>query len=185
MGQYLMHTFFGERSLTKVAGVFAARAQAEQAVRRLIQASGLDRSQVEVLEPRDGEWSRADVLASKMEPEDRGIWGTIIRAHALAGVIGFLMGAALCLLMWIMGQPGVRASPGLALMAMAGFGATFGLLAGGVLSLRPDHGRVIALVRQYLKAGRWAVVAHPDSPEQAERAEHTLKDGSERVVRTL
>ena len=59
------------------------------------------------------------------------------------------------------------------------------LLAGGVLSIRPDHGRVIALVRQYLRQGRWAVVAHPDTPEQVAQAERTLQEGSERVVRTL
>lgn len=181
----VMHAFFGERSLTKVAGVFPARAQAEQAARRLTQACGFGRRQVQVLAPRDGDWSRADALARKMEPEERGIWRTIIRAHVLSGFIGFLLGAALCLVMWLMGQPGVRASPGLALLAMVGFGTTFGLLAGGLVAMRPDHGRVIALVRQYLNAGRWAVVAHPDTPEQVAWAESTLQDGSERVVRTL
>lgn len=185
MAHQLMHAFFGERSLTKVAGVFPARAQAEQAARRLTVASGFQDEQVKVLAPQDGAWARADVLARQMEPEERGIWSTIIRAHVLAAVIGFLLGAALCLVLWLAGQPGVRSTPGLALVAMAGFGATFGLLAGGLLSMRPDHGRVIALVRQYLRDGRWAVVAHPDTPEQAAQAEDTLKDGSERVVRTL
>lgn len=185
MAQQLMHAFFGERSLTKVAGVFPARAQAEQAARRLTLASGFNEQQVAVLAPRDGTWRRADALARKMEPEERGIWSTIIRAHVLAGVIGFLAGVALCLVMWIAGQPGVTSSPGLAMVAMAGFGTTFGLLAGGVLSIRPDHGRVIALVRQYLRQGRWAVVAHPDTPEQVAQAERTLQEGSERVVRTL
>lgn len=183
--QPMMHAFFGERSMTKVAGVFPARAQAEQAARRLTQASGFHDQQVEVLAPRDGRWARADVLARKMEPDERGIWSTIIRAHVLAGAIGFLLGAALCLLLWMAGQPGVRSTPGIALVAMTGFGTTFGLLAGGLLSIRPDHGRVIALVRQYLRQGRWAVVAHPDSPEQIASAENTLKEGSEHVVRTL
>ena len=105
MAQQLMHAFFGERSLTKVAAVFPARAQAEQAARRLTLASGFDEQQVAVLAPRDGTWRRADVLASKMEPEERGIWSTIIRAHVLTGFIGFLAGAALCLIMWIAGQP--------------------------------------------------------------------------------
>lgn len=181
----LKHALFAERSVTKVAGVFPARAQAEQAARRLVQACGFQRGQVEVLSPQDGAWAHADVLARKMEPDERGIWGTIIRAHVFSGAMGFLMGAALFLLMWLGGQPGVRASPGLALLAMAGFGAIFGLLVGGLLALRPDHGRVIALVREYLKAGRWAVVAHPDTPDQVARAENTLQDGSERVVRTL
>lgn len=183
--QPLMHAFFGERSMTKVAAVFPARQQAEQAARRLTQASGFEQQQVEVLSPGDGQWARADVLSRKMEPDERGIWNTIIRAHVLSGFIGFLLGTALCLLLWMAGQPGVRSTPGIALVAMAGFGATFGLLVGGLLSLRPDHGHVIALVRQHLRQGRWAVVAHPDSPEQASRAERTLQDGSERVVRTL
>lgn len=185
MAQQLMHAFFGERSLTKVAGVFPARAQAEQAARRLTVSSGFHDEQVEVLAPRDGTWRHADALARKMEPEERGIWSTIIRAHVLAGFIGFLGGVALCLVMWLAGQPGVSGSPGLAMIAMAGFGTTFGLLAGGLISMRPDHGRLIALVRQHLRQGQWAVVAHPDTPEQVAQAENTLKDGSERVVRTL
>ena len=80
---------------------------------------------------------------------------------------------------------GIAITLGIALVAMTGFGTTFGLLVGGLLSMRPDHGHVIAQVRQYLRQGRWAVVAHPDNPEQVASAESTLKDGSERVMRTL
>ena len=185
MSKQWIHAFFGERSLTKVAGVFPARAEAEQAARRLVAASGLARDQVRVLAPRDGAWARADVLARQIEPEDRGIWNTILRAHVLAGVIGFLAGAALYMALLLAGHAAIKSTPGMALVAMAGFGATFGLLAGGLLSIRPDHGRLIALVRRYLRAGRWAVVAHPVSPEQTARAMRTLHDGSERVVRTL
>ncbi len=46
---------FGERSVTKVAGLFASRAAADLAASGLVGGSGLSASQVNVLGPTDGE----------------------------------------------------------------------------------------------------------------------------------
>ena len=70
-------------------------------------------------------------------------------------------------------------------VALAGFGATFGLILGGAIALRPDHGRVIGLVRCGLKRGQWAVVAHPTSAGQTDQAIASLGTGSLRVVRSF
>lgn len=177
--------FFGERSLTKVAGLFNTRSEAENAARHLLQDSDLDDSQVRVLSPDDGSVAHNTLLARKMEPEQSGIWHTIIRAHVTTGILGALAGIALYLALMSTGHPIMRSTPGMSLVAMAGFGATFGLLVGGLLAMRPDHGRVINLVRKALKNGRWAVVAHPVNAGQTHRAVDLLKQGSLRVVRSL
>ena len=61
----------------------------------------------------------------------------------------------------------IASSPLLALIALVGFGTTFGLLAGGLLPMRPDHIRLITRVRSALRHDHWAVVAHP--PRQSKR----------------
>ena len=91
----LKQAFFGERSLTKVAGLFASKTGADSAVRDLLGASDLTASQVRVLGPPDGAASRAAVLNRAVEPEQRGIWRTIIRAHLTMGILGLLAGVLL------------------------------------------------------------------------------------------
>jgi hypothetical protein len=83
------------------------------------------------------------------------------------------------------GNAALRGTPGLGFVAFCGFGITFGLMLGGVLSLRPDHGRVIGLIRRGLQRGNWAVVAHPRFSEQTHQAVASLKSGSLRVVRSF
>ena len=66
----LKQAFFEERSLTKVAGLFASQTGADSAVRDLLGASDLSASQVRVLGPPDGAASRAAaVLDRAVEPE--------------------------------------------------------------------------------------------------------------------
>ena len=177
--------FFGERSVTKVAGLFASRGDADLAARGLLDSSGLSATQVNVFSPRDGDASRADVLGRAMEPEQRGIWLTVIRAHVALCALGLLAGALLYAVLMAMDNPALRATPGMGLVALAGFGATFGLMVGGVLSLRPDHARLIALVRRGLRGGKWAVVAHPVDRRQTHAALKLLNGNCLQVVRSF
>ena len=52
---HLKSLLFGERSLTKVAGLYASRIDADAAVRDLITESHLSAEQVRLLAPIDGE----------------------------------------------------------------------------------------------------------------------------------
>ena len=116
------------------------------------------------------------------QPEQRGIWLTIIRAHLTLGALGLLAGAALFAALWTTGNPAVRATPGMGLVALAGFGLTFGLIIGGLLSLRSDQGR---LIRRGLKRGHWVVVAHPADSAQIQQTMQSLTVGSLPVMRSF
>lgn len=181
----LLHALFGERSLTKIAALFSDRQMAETAARHLVQDAGMAPAQVRVLPPDAGKPVRAEALAVQVEPEQAGIWHTIIRAHVTMGLVGAFVGSLVFLVLWALDNPAVRSAPGFSFGTFTGLGATFGLIAGGLLALRPDHGRVIALVRRGLQGGQWAVVAHPFNAGQTHRALEHLKHGSERVVRSL
>ena len=177
--------FFGERSVTKVAGLFSSQAEADLAASGLRDGSGLLAAQVNVLAPTDGAISRADVLGRAMEPEQRGIWLTVIRAHLTLGALGFLAGALLYAALMSMDNPALRSTPGMGFVALAGFGATFGLILGGALSLRPDQARLIARVRRGLRSGHWAVVAHPVDSVQTHAAVSLLTGSSLKVMRSF
>jgi len=96
----------------------------------------------------------------------------------LAGVLAYavLVGS---------GNPALQGTSGLGWVVFAGFGIMFGLILGGLLALRPDHGRVIHLVRRALQIGKWAVVAHPRDASQTHQAVASLRSGSLRVVRSF
>jgi len=55
----------------------------------------------------------------------------------------------------------------------------------GLLTLRPDRSRVTLSIRRRSRAGKWAVVAHPTSPEQSERAVARLRKAGGAVIRSL
>lgn len=176
---------FGERSVTKVAGLFASQPDAAAAVQDLLKETGLQPGQVRLLSPTDSVAVRRDVFERAVEPEEPGIWHTIIRAHVTMGLIGLLAGLILYGVMTAAGHPTVRASPAMSLAVFAGFGATFGLLLGGALALRPDHGWLFALIRKALQKGQWVVVAHPVNAGQTHKAVDVLSPGSLKVWRSF
>lgn len=181
----LLDLLFGERSLTKVAGVFDNRAGADAAATRLRQATGLDASQIRVLHPEDGRRDRRTLLAREVEPERHGIWRTIVRAHVVMGILGLLAGLVVHMLLLRADNPAVESTPLLSLVPMAGFGITFGLLLGGLIALRPDHARLITRVRAALDAGKWAVVAHPLDRAQTQRVIEAFGRQTDTVVRSF
>ena len=65
------------------------------------------------------------------------------------------------------------------------FGTMFGLMVGGLLTIRPDHEAVIAPVREGVKSGRWAVVVHPASRQQFDDALRVLRHTDAPVATTL
>jgi len=181
----LKQAFFGEKSVTKVAGLFASRAGADDAVRDLLGASNLTAVQVRVLGPGDGEAERNAAFDRAVEPEMRGIWRTMIRAHVTMGALGLLAGVLLYWVLMASGNRALQGTPGIGFVALAGFGITFGLMLGGVLALRPDHGRVMGQVRRGLKSGNWAVIAHPVNAGQTHQAVASLAGTSLKVVRSF
>lgn len=181
----LKHALFGERSVTKVAAVFENRGLAETAILRLRQESGMEASQVNLVGPDDMSGVVEAPLSRKLEPERTGIAFTLIRTHLLTGAIGVAAGGLLYLGFRVMEHPAVISSPFLSLGLMLFYGAVFGMLFGGLLSLRPDHYRVMAAVRKAIKRGRWAVVGHPVNHEQTRLALKEMRRRSNQVVRSF
>ncbi|MHB9087304.1 MAG: hypothetical protein ACYC2V_12775, partial [Thiobacillus sp.] len=65
----IKHLIFGERSLTKVAGLFSGKGEAETAAQQLREAARLDDPQVYVVGPPDGAAANSAALSRKLEPE--------------------------------------------------------------------------------------------------------------------
>lgn len=80
---------FGQGSVTKVAGLFASHSEVEGAVRELQHAASFDLSQLHVLGPEDGNVARKAVLDRDVEPDQRGIWFTLVGTHTT--VLGGLL----------------------------------------------------------------------------------------------
>jgi hypothetical protein len=169
---------FGERSLTVVAAAFDDRQRAESAaadLRRQIDQIGT----IAVVSPGDSE------VARKMEPDQQGIWRTLLRSHLILGVAGVLAGLLAALMLVLAPWPAAAASPGLTALFAGTFGGFLGMMAGGLVTLRPDHGAVIRKMRASLRLGQWGVVARPQNEASAELAFAALASAGGTPVRSL
>lgn len=181
----LTHLIFGERSLTKVAAIFDSRVLAETTALRLRQASGMTDAQVKLVGPEDEMGVVEAPLSRKLEPESSGIWHTMIRAHVVTGVMGVAAGGLFYLGLRMLGNVAIVSNPIISLVVTLFFGGIFGLLFGGLLTLRPDHYRVMASVRKAIKRGRWAVVSHPVNHDQTEQVMSLLNKQHVNTVRSF
>ena len=182
---YLLQGLFGERSLTKVAGLFAQKGQAESTMEQMLVSGGLSAAQVRLLGPQDARNARRELFGRAVEPESAGIARTFLQSHLVGGMAGALAGVALYLWFLRAAHPMIVSSPLVAFIAIVGFATTFGLLLGGLLTLRPDHVRLITRVRSALRHNQWAVVAHPMDSEQTARVRQALEKSATEVVTTL
>lgn len=168
-----MFSLIGERSSTKIAALFGSEEAARVAADEVKNAAGLGPDQARVLFPADASVSSRELFGRKLEPESAGIARTFWRTHA---VFGFIGGAIGLLLWWLWsGHPFIVSTPIGSFIAFVGFGITFGLLLGGLITFRPDQVRVIELVRSGLRAGKWAVVFHPVNRKQAASIQNVLQ----------
>jgi hypothetical protein len=170
---------FGEQWISLVAGVFDDGRSAGRAALAVSYALRDPRNAVEIVTPGD------PAFALKLEPESPGIWRTLVRAHCKLGVVGLVLGTTFAVALLAAGWPAAVSSPGFTLMFASIFGMFGGLMLGGLVTLRPDHGRVISKVRDASTTGLWSVVAHPINRSAAEVAGETLKRAGGQVVRSL
>ncbi|WP_148714623.1 riboflavin biosynthesis protein RibA [Chitinolyticbacter meiyuanensis] len=169
----------GEHARTKVAAVFDSQSGAEAAAEAVRVATGAQPEQVELVGPGDEQFGR------KIEPESHGIVRTAIRAHLTMAVLGVTVGLVVYAGFFAVGERAILSSPIASAAVLAALGAIFGLLAGGLVTARPDHLAVVAPVRKAIRAGRWAVVVHPVSSRQTNEALRVLHRSSHEVLRTL
>ncbi|MFO1337074.1 MAG: hypothetical protein U1F53_02385 [Burkholderiaceae bacterium] len=158
---------FGERSLTLVAASFADHRAAERAAGVLKQSPALD-GEVAVIDPGD------PLARRKLEPEQRGIFATLLRSHLILGTAGLGVGllvAWVAIAVWT----AAAASPGFVLLFAGLMGGFIGMMVAGLITLRPDHGLVLLGVREALRRGRSAVVVRPLSQACAKQAFRLLR----------
>jgi hypothetical protein len=175
----IMKLFFGERSLSKVAAAYDSAADAMQAAQQVERLPHMHRRQVQVIHPHDKDWGR------KVEPEGVGIWRTAIRAHVTCGALGLTAALLLFAGLYFSNVEAVVFTPGMSLVAMLLFGLLFGLMAGGLLTMRPDRDAVVRPVAEAADQGRWTVVVHPSSRQQFKAAVKALRFTGVPVASTL
>lgn len=183
--EHILKGMFGEASLTKVAGLFPDKGQAEAAAVAVLRTPGMAPGQVRLLGPQDAKMSRRDIFGRNLEPEQRGIFRTLLITHGIFGLLGAVAGVLLFLWLYRTGQPMVAGSPLLAFGAIVGFATAFGLMLGGLVTLRPDHVWLIASVRSGLKKNKWAVIVHPVDAGQTRDARELLLKGGAEILKTL
>jgi hypothetical protein len=159
----------GEVSNSKVAAVFATAAAARDAAAGIRRTLALQDAQVEVLAPGDAHPRR------RLEPESRGIWKTIVRAHVRLGIVGALFGLVAFAALYFGGVQFIVRSPVASVLVLLFFGATGGLMLGGLVALRPDHDRYVQHAITALETGRAVVVVHAFSSGQREQAARELE----------
>lgn len=175
----IIKLFFGEHSLSKVAAAYGSATDAMLAAQQVERLPHMHRRQVQVVHPHDANWGR------KVEPEGVGIWRTAVRAHVTLGTLGFAAGLLLFASLYFAGVEAVVDTPGMSLVAMLLFGSMFGLMAGGLVTIRPDHDAVVRPVREATEEGRWTVVVHPASRQQFDAAVKALRFTGAPVAKTL
>ncbi len=168
-----------EASGRKVAALFDSSHRAREVANRLCGTLQLGQAQVRVISPGDRHIGR------QLEPEDKGIFRTMLRAHALLGALGAVVGALAFGVLWWMGVGMVVHAAPAAAFALVVFGTLGGLMLGGLVTLRPDHDAYINRVQEALGERRHAVVVHALSHEQAKAAREQLQAVGGEVVSTL
>lgn len=131
----------------------------------------------------DGTALNSPAFSRKLEPEQAGIRRTFIRAHVITGIAAVVTGLLVYAGSILARSNAILSTPGMSLVAMVFLGGLGGLLRGGLLSLRPDHYRVIAVVRRAIKEDQWALVIHPVI--QLDQSLKMLRARGNRVVRSL
>jgi hypothetical protein len=169
----------GEFSNSKLAAVFASESEARQAAAAVAATLSLGAAQVQVITPTEPHSGR------KLEPEPRGIWRTIVRAHAKLGLVGAVAGVMTFAALIAADGPFIVNSPVAAALVLLFFGTVAGLLLGGLVALRPDHDRYVLATRDAMDAGKTTVVVHAFSAEQRAQAAEFLRGQGGEVTSTL
>lgn len=163
----------------KVSAVFNDAGRARDAVNALAAKAGFASDQIELVEPHDQN------LSSKVERDSGAIFSTILRSHAILGIIGAVAGLILAGILVGAGLDWATTSPGWVFGVFAVVGGAIGMLGGGLVSIRPDHERVITDAEDASEHGRWTVVVHARDEDEKHRADELLERHSKNVAESL
>jgi len=169
----------GEQSNHKAAAVFDDLAQAERAERALGESTSLEPRQIDLLVPDTRNRGK------RLLPESKGIWRTWLRAHAIFGAAGAIIGMLAFVVLYAADVAVITDNPLLAGILFLHVPTMMGLLAGGLFTLRPDQTAYLYGARDALKAGKHVLVVHARSAEQLDLARQILDKPDLQSVRTI
>ncbi len=158
----------GESLDHKIGAIFDDESQAKSALESLRELEGLKQDQVFLVRPGDRHpgW--------ELEPEDKGIWRTMLRSHLKLGLLGAALGLALYLVLMGLGVSFVAFNPVFSGAALIGVCTLFGLMWGGLVTLRPDHAPYIVAAQKALREGKFVVAVHAASQDQLRKTKTEL-----------
>lgn len=158
----------GEAMDHKLAAVFDTDAEAKKSVDAVLEATSLEPDQVKIVRP-------GDTLAGwELEPEDRGIWRTLVRSHIGLGAVGAVVGFGAFLLLFALDVGFIANNGVVAAAVLTALGAAFGLMVGGLVTLRPDHMPYLVAAQSALRKGKTVVAVHARDRAQLEEASEEL-----------
>lgn len=166
-----------------IAGSFASRADAEHSLVQLTQRLPLADDQVTLIAPDSTAVARK--VDTEVTPPARKVRRSLVRWHLIMGAFGMLAGLLLAAVLTALDIALFSSSPGYAFFVAALFGLMLGLLAGGLISLRPTQGVVAARVKDDVKSGAWAVLAHARDRNQQNAMRAVLSEKTDRIYATL
>lgn len=169
----------GEHEDHKVAAVFETETDARGMAKSLCESTSLEKDQVTVLRPSDTHQGEG------LEPEDQGIWYTLVRSHIGLGIGGAVLGFVLFLVMNASGIGLIAQNTVVAASVFTAFGAVFGLLLAGVVTIRPDHTPYLIKTQSALREGKYVLAVHASSVKQLQEAKSLLKSRQVNTVQTL
>ncbi|MDL0430428.1 hypothetical protein QPM17_04790 [Marinobacter sp. TBZ242] len=169
----------GEQQGHKVAAVFDTEPDARGTAKAICEETSLTDEQVTVLSPADRHQGK------ELEPEDQGIWQTLVRSHVGLGVIGAVAGFVLFLILSALGVGLATDNTIVAASVMTAFGGVFGLLVAGGVTLRPDHTPYLVKAQSALREGKYVLAVHASSFEQLQEAKSLLDSRNVKTVQTI
>lgn len=169
----------GENFSHKLAAIFELESEALRAVESLSKSTSVSRHQVFVVRPND------DHPGWEIEPEDRGIWRTLVRSHVSLGIAGAVFGALAFAVLYFIGIPFIVSNALAAAGLIIALSTVFGLMLGGLITLRPDHVPYVVAAQSALEDGKIVVAIHAESSDQLKAAQSVLNQFRVKMVGTL
>ncbi|MBL3558893.1 MULTISPECIES: hypothetical protein [Marinobacter] len=169
----------GEQESHKVAAVFDTESDARGTAKALCEGTSLADDQVSVLSPRDRHPGK------QLEPEDQGIWNTLVRSHVGLGAGGAVTGFIVFLVLSALGIGFISQNSVVAASVLAALGLMVGLLLAGAVTIRPDHTPYLMKAQSALSKGKYVLTVHASSTEQLQEAKSLLDSRNVKTVQTI
>lgn len=169
----------GEQKGHKVAAVFDTETDAKGAAKALCAGTSLTDDQVAVLSPRDPH------QGSELEPEDQGIWHTLVRSHVGLGAGGAVTGFIVFLILSALGIGFIAQNSVVAASVLAALGLMLGLLLAGAVTIRPDHTPYLMKAQSALSKGKYVLTVHASSTQQLQEAKSLLDARNVKTVQSI